>query len=342
MREDVRFMLPERPPPGPGRGGRPTLLDRAEPVRCWPTTGPAATSTTTTTSGAARSSTSARSTRSVLEGFQSGLSWLTILRKREGFRAPSPTSIEPWRAFGDDDVERLLARRRHRPPPGKIEPRSSTPAPRSTSTTTAHARRAGLALRATRAPAAAAWATCRPRRRSPTRWPRSSSATASLRRPDDDVRAHAVLRARQRPPRGLLGARRGAGRAGLSGSPARVARRGPRRRARPGAGGGAARGRACGRGAWASGRSARRRSRRPARGPSDSSANAKAGATSLTARRARRPRCSRATHPRRRGARRTPARALPSSSGAQRTLVFARTRIPRRARDGRVARTGGA
>ena len=27
-----------------------------------------------------------------LEGFQSGLSWLTILRKRENFRAPSPAS----------------------------------------------------------------------------------------------------------------------------------------------------------------------------------------------------------------------------------------------------------
>jgi DNA-3-methyladenine glycosylase I len=34
-----------------------------------------------------------------LEAFQSGLSWLTILRKRENFRA----------AFGPDDVERLLA-----------------------------------------------------------------------------------------------------------------------------------------------------------------------------------------------------------------------------------------
>jgi DNA-3-methyladenine glycosylase I len=44
-----------------------------------------------------------------LEGFQSGLSWLTILRKREGFRRAF-ASFEPARvaAFDDSDVERLL------------------------------------------------------------------------------------------------------------------------------------------------------------------------------------------------------------------------------------------
>jgi DNA-3-methyladenine glycosylase I len=45
-----------------------------------------------------------------LEGFQSGLSWLTILRKREGFRAAfagfDPAAVAD---FGDSDVERLLA-----------------------------------------------------------------------------------------------------------------------------------------------------------------------------------------------------------------------------------------
>jgi DNA-3-methyladenine glycosylase I len=45
-----------------------------------------------------------------LEGFQSGLSWLTILRKRENFRAAfcgfDPESVA---AFGEHDVERLLA-----------------------------------------------------------------------------------------------------------------------------------------------------------------------------------------------------------------------------------------
>ena len=45
-----------------------------------------------------------------LEAFQSGLSWATILRKREAFRAAF-AGFEPdaVAAFGDADVERLLA-----------------------------------------------------------------------------------------------------------------------------------------------------------------------------------------------------------------------------------------
>jgi DNA-3-methyladenine glycosylase I len=60
--------------------------------------------------------------RLVLEGFQSGLSWLTILRKREAFRAAfagfDPDAVA---AFDERDVERLLGDAgivRHR---GKIE-----------------------------------------------------------------------------------------------------------------------------------------------------------------------------------------------------------------------------
>jgi DNA-3-methyladenine glycosylase I len=57
-----------------------------------------------------------------LEGFQSGLSWLTILRKRPAFRAAF-AGFEPEKvaAFDDGDVARLLADAgivRHR---GKIE-----------------------------------------------------------------------------------------------------------------------------------------------------------------------------------------------------------------------------
>src|SRR5271165_455330 len=45
-----------------------------------------------------------------LEAFQSGLSWLTILRKRENFRAAfSGFDIEAVAAFGPADVTRLLA-----------------------------------------------------------------------------------------------------------------------------------------------------------------------------------------------------------------------------------------
>jgi DNA-3-methyladenine glycosylase I len=60
--------------------------------------------------------------RLCLEGFQSGLSWLTILRKREGFRTAF-AGFDPERVarFAEGDVERLLADAgivRHR---GKIE-----------------------------------------------------------------------------------------------------------------------------------------------------------------------------------------------------------------------------
>lgn len=57
-----------------------------------------------------------------LEGFQSGLSWLTILRKREGFRAAfADFDFESVARYTSADVERLLRNAgivRHR---GKIE-----------------------------------------------------------------------------------------------------------------------------------------------------------------------------------------------------------------------------
>jgi len=60
--------------------------------------------------------------RLALEGFQSGLSWATILRRREGFRrAFAGFDPELVAAFGPADVDRLLADTsiiRHR---GKIE-----------------------------------------------------------------------------------------------------------------------------------------------------------------------------------------------------------------------------
>jgi DNA-3-methyladenine glycosylase I len=48
--------------------------------------------------------------RLCLEAFQSGLSWLTILRKRENFRlAFRGFDIEAVAGFGPDDIARLLA-----------------------------------------------------------------------------------------------------------------------------------------------------------------------------------------------------------------------------------------
>ena len=44
-----------------------------------------------------------------LEAFQSGLSWITVLRRREGFRAAfAGFRIAEVAGFGPDDVERLL------------------------------------------------------------------------------------------------------------------------------------------------------------------------------------------------------------------------------------------
>ena len=58
----------------------------------------------------------------ILDGFQAGLSWITILKKRDNFRAAfmdfDPNVIAEW---GEDDVTRLLSNTgiiRHR---GKIE-----------------------------------------------------------------------------------------------------------------------------------------------------------------------------------------------------------------------------
>ena len=48
--------------------------------------------------------------RIALESFQSGLAWITILRKRDAFRAAfAGFDIAAVAAFGDEDVERLLA-----------------------------------------------------------------------------------------------------------------------------------------------------------------------------------------------------------------------------------------
>jgi DNA-3-methyladenine glycosylase I len=48
--------------------------------------------------------------RLCLEAFQSGLSWLTILRKRENFRAAfARFDIAAVASFDDEDVQRLLA-----------------------------------------------------------------------------------------------------------------------------------------------------------------------------------------------------------------------------------------
>ena len=80
-----------------------------EPQRCWPTSDPLYIAYHDEEWGRPVRDEPRLLERLCLEGFQSGLSWLTILRKREHFRAAF-CAFDPERVarFGDDDVERLM------------------------------------------------------------------------------------------------------------------------------------------------------------------------------------------------------------------------------------------
>lgn len=91
-------------------------------TRCWPTTDPAYIAYHDEEWGRPVTDERGLYERLCLEGFQSGLSWITILRKREAFRAAfagfDPDAVA---RFGARDVSRLLGNAgivRHR---GKIE-----------------------------------------------------------------------------------------------------------------------------------------------------------------------------------------------------------------------------
>ena len=81
-----------------------------EPVRCWPTNEALYIAYHDEEWGRPVREEHLLLERLSLEGFQSGLSWLTILRKRENFRAAF-AAFEPERVarFGAADVERLMA-----------------------------------------------------------------------------------------------------------------------------------------------------------------------------------------------------------------------------------------
>jgi DNA-3-methyladenine glycosylase I len=94
----------------------------AEPIRCWPATDPLYVAYHDEEWGRPVKDEHGLYERLCLEGFQSGLSWLTILRKRENFRhAFAGFDPDAVARFGERDVKRLLADAgivRHR---GKIE-----------------------------------------------------------------------------------------------------------------------------------------------------------------------------------------------------------------------------
>jgi len=94
----------------------------SEPTRCWATSDPQYLAYHDKEWGRPVTDERGLFERLCLEGFQSGLSWLTILRKRENFRSAF-AAFDPERVarFGERDVERLLGDAgivRHR---GKIE-----------------------------------------------------------------------------------------------------------------------------------------------------------------------------------------------------------------------------
>jgi DNA-3-methyladenine glycosylase I len=94
----------------------------AEPVRCWPTNDPLYIAYHDEEWGRPVCDERGLYERLCLEGFQSGLAWITILRKRDAFRAAFANFVpEEVARFGERDIERLLGDAgivRHR---GKIE-----------------------------------------------------------------------------------------------------------------------------------------------------------------------------------------------------------------------------
>jgi DNA-3-methyladenine glycosylase I len=84
-------------------------LPSSRVIRCWETTDPAYNAYHDEEWGRPVTSERGLYERLCLEGFQSGLSWLTILRKREAFRAAfagfDPDAVA---RFGARDVRRLL------------------------------------------------------------------------------------------------------------------------------------------------------------------------------------------------------------------------------------------
>jgi DNA-3-methyladenine glycosylase I len=94
----------------------------SEPTRCWTSSDPLYNAYHDEEWGRPVTDERGLLERFCLEGFQSGLSWLTILRKRQNFRAAF-ADFEPEQVarFGKRDIERLLKDAgivRHR---GKIE-----------------------------------------------------------------------------------------------------------------------------------------------------------------------------------------------------------------------------
>jgi hypothetical protein len=142
-----------------------------------------------------------------LEGAQAGLSWATILRKRDGYRAAfADFDPEAVAAFDDADIARCLA------DPGIVRNRAKVNATVANALArTRGSRRISLVVHGRRRGAERLGAPrrCAGRDRSVTNDEQGvATSRFSLRRSDDLLRLHAGDRDGQRPPPGLLSARR--------------------------------------------------------------------------------------------------------------------------------------
>ena len=138
--------------------------------------------------------------RLCLEGFQSGLSWLTILRKRENFRAAfAGFDAQAVAAFAEQDVARLMADR------GIVRNRAKINAvisnARAALDLPGRPDRTGLEVRGRAGPGAAdAGRRARGHAGLQGAQRRAQAARLHVHRPGDRLRDHAGLRYRQRPP----------------------------------------------------------------------------------------------------------------------------------------------
>ena len=141
-----------------------------------------------------------------LEGFQSGLSWLTILRKREAFRrAFAGFDFEAVARFGERDVHPPARRRRDRPPPRQDRGGHQQCRPRASSSSSARVRWPPSCGATSRPPSDARLDHAERVQRShesgihgPGR--RAQATGLAIRRPDDRLRFHAGDGPGQRPP----------------------------------------------------------------------------------------------------------------------------------------------
>ena len=112
--------------------------------------------------------------RMTLEAFQSGLSWLTILRKRAAFRvAFADFAIGPGRPVRRGGRGPAARRRRHRPQPGEDRGRDRQRPGRGGPAGRAVRRCCGRSRPTGRRPRPTAFADLPPPRRSRPRWPRT-------------------------------------------------------------------------------------------------------------------------------------------------------------------------